>query len=142
MHRTRGAGLIMAEGVAELEGGEIDIADLMQDAPAGFYTLAPFDAAGDAAGFEWDPAAPAPIRIGEEPPGLYKVGLEELAEGELPSAGVSIAVFVCAPSRCSHAMAALAEARMIVANWGDAAAVDTRHAFVRAYLAAFAAEGP
>jgi hypothetical protein len=142
MHRTRGAGLIMAEGVAELAGGKIDIADLMRNAPAGAYTLAPYAAGGDRTSFEWDPDAAVPVHVEGERPGLYRISLDELAEGELPSAGVSIAAFVCGPARCSKAVAALVTARGLAANWGDAAGDETRHQFVRAYLAAHATGEP
>lgn len=139
-HRVRGVAPRLAEGVAPVVNGRVDLREVMQHVPNGRYSLAAYQKQaakhkhGEATAFDWDPETTTAVSIGNRKPGLYEISSLEPADESLPSAGVSVRVLLCAPQQYSRALASFQKAQGQTDQWANATAPETIHVFLRAYL--------
>jgi len=147
MHRVRGAGRF-SEGIAPLRDGRLDLGEAMRGVGRGRYSLSVCEQeascepegnrdARQTVAFDWNPEATKIVTLGDRRPGLYEVS----SAAGAPGPRVSVRILVCAWQSYPAARAAFRETQASAEKWGNAAADETTHAFLRAYLAQLARAG-
>lgn len=141
-HRNRGAALLLAEGVAPIADGRVDLSDLMQHLRRGRYSLepeqAPKDQGSAVATFNWDPEKTASVSLGRHKPGLYNINSVKSGDEYSSAASVFVRVYLCSQQDYPDASASFQRVRALTETWANVASGETIHSFLWAYLAELA----
>jgi len=135
---SRGDGI--ADGVAKLEGGQLDLAPLIRQLPAGAYQLqlvsmttpAPARPAPMMLDFKWDPDNPATIAAPKLSPGIYRADAIDRRSDK--KSGADALVLVVSSRDYAGKQNAFAEAVALTKTWDESSWAKAAPSFLRAYL--------
>lgn len=143
LYRTRGTAPLLSEGVVPISNGEVDLGEIMGSTLKGKYSLlayqgGPVEGRAPAIAFDWDPDVAKGIAMGDRLPGLYEISLVSLADRYLLAPDISIRVLICTSQDYAVKSGSFQHVLSLTEQWTDAVVPETRHAFLRAYLAELA----
>lgn len=143
---TRSRGIELADAVARLDGGKLDLGPVLKNLEAGGYNLRMREVAGDEKGtrgewlkpfeLKWEPSDPAAAVVPAAGlrPGLYEVAAFNRSNGVYIPTGQSARVLVSEGAAFEKAAAAQREALALAAKWGDAVTPEVARGFLLAHL--------
>jgi hypothetical protein len=142
LHRQRGGGPIMTDGVVALRNRSIDLGDIMRYARAGPYVLTRTEGADanktepQRIVFSWDPENSATVPVGDLSPGLFDINEDYAAAGTRPpSKDPAARILVRDASTYPDAVASFRKIRRLTDNWTDSVDPGATRAFLRSVLA-------
>jgi hypothetical protein len=144
---SRGDGI--ADGVARLDGDQLQLASLLKHLPSGthqlrFNPLSAEKAAAEAAApitlsFDWNPAQPESLDAKGLAPGLYQVHL--LNKRTRQPTGAHATVLVATGTAFDEASSAFEQAVKVTRKWDETTRTKAASPFLTAYLEALAHPG-
>jgi len=143
LFRTRGAAPLLDEGVAPIVNGEADLRGLMQGMSSGKYSLveyrgqSPEDRVVESTVFDWNPATPAAISIGNRKPGVYEIS-SVVSVNQDNLSRLSLRVLLSTSKDYLVAADSFKKVRSLTDKWAGATDPTTVHDFLRAYLSQLA----
>ena len=148
VHRVRGGKL--ADGVAQLTGGQLDLSSIFGEQEKDQYYLR-FKSVKSEAGsagsreqepiiFEWDPAKPSPVSVGKLQPGLYELVLLEGDPNGYTATGISAWTLVSSPDDYEKVSSFFRQASALAQKWQDQVSLEVANGYLRAYLDSLAGQ--
>ncbi|HEY1336779.1 MAG TPA: hypothetical protein VGF59_04685 [Bryobacteraceae bacterium] len=132
---SRGMGTNLREAVAELRGGQSDVARAFREVKAGDYTISAEPVAGGppvTTDVHWSPADPLPVSGLK--PGVYNLTLTDATRIPLSDAWV----LICSPGTFPKSSAQFEEGERLIAQWRSDLNRDSARMLERALLQSLA----